>query len=272
MNNGMLAWLAPELYDKESDTPFSSPVSVIPESSSGNITITKRVMPAGTRMEMLGGGGLLRYKEDITLTLLKEDERLWMSDSPSEMADMEVMASYAQGHVFVAGLGLGLLAHKLAENEKVDKITIVEINKNIIDLVKDYLPEKVEIVHSDFTVYITTHEQSQFDYFILDIYPDISSDDFEVMLNHWALITKEGKRGCIWGLGLVVEQMLQSWRGHTYPSEFADEAEEAGFSDIADFIHDWWDDDDYYEGDVEFYGEEEEAMSQYFNEIGIDYV
>lgn len=273
MFDGMLAHLSPERYDRLIEEPFVSPVSIIPEGQSGEFTITKRIMPAETRMKMLSYGGFVRYPVDIELTILKEGEKLWMSDSPSEISDMEQLSEWAKGHVFVAGLGLGLLVHTLALKDEVTKITVVEINQDVINLVKPTLPEKVTVVHQDFKLYLAMNDQTQFDYFILDVYPDLDSDMLRTMLDHWELITKEGKRGGIWGLNIVSEQHLQNWRGFEMPSDFADMADNDDYGEIADFVRTNWNDDDYGEDDEwasEFYGEEEEAMNQFFDSIGID--
>ncbi len=62
---------------------------------------------------------------------------------------MEEHAQFYRGHVLVAGLGLGLIVHALATNRSVTRITVVEREQDVIDLVAPLVPP-VEIVHGDF--------------------------------------------------------------------------------------------------------------------------
>ena len=66
------------------------------------------------------------------------------------MWDMVVRAKGPR--VLVGGLGLGLLIHLLSLRRDIEEITVVEIQQEIIDMVKQYLPKvpKVEVIQGDF--------------------------------------------------------------------------------------------------------------------------
>ncbi len=76
-----------------------------------------------------------------------------MSDTPTEMDQHLAFVHSAKGHVLINGLGLGMaLSAILLPDRKrpVDKVTVVEIEQDIIDLVgPHYLNDpRVEIIHA----------------------------------------------------------------------------------------------------------------------------
>jgi hypothetical protein len=96
-------------------------------------------------------GNQAYHAEDILVTLLKINNKVWMLDDPPHWWNMQDQAGFFHGHVVCAGLGLGLIVHALHDNPRVHKITVIEREKDVIDLVGPRLPrEKLEIVHRDF--------------------------------------------------------------------------------------------------------------------------
>jgi hypothetical protein len=82
----------------------------------------------------------------------------WMSISPHEIESQQLCCRYAYGHTVIMGLGLGWIAINTAMNERVEKVTVVELDPEVIDLFNqsgapDHLPvkvlNKIEIVLSD---------------------------------------------------------------------------------------------------------------------------
>jgi hypothetical protein len=61
-----------------------------------------------------------------------------MSNEHSEICDAAAYASAACGCVVVLGLGLGLVVRMLLASSKVDRIAVVEIDTDVIQLVGDY--------------------------------------------------------------------------------------------------------------------------------------
>lgn len=100
-----------------------------------------------------GVGGYRFYEclRPIKVKTLKIRRKTWMVDDPAHAISMTEHAACYQGHVVVAGLGLGLIVHALQDNPRVDRITVVEIEQDVIDLVGPLLKlDRLEIVHGDF--------------------------------------------------------------------------------------------------------------------------
>ena len=101
----------------------------------------------------------IRYKyyclmTPITVTALKIENKTVMVDDIPHYFGMVNHAKYYSGTVLVAGLGLGLIVHTLAQNPKVDRIVVVERSQDVIDLIGPLIPtQNLEIVHADWYKY-----------------------------------------------------------------------------------------------------------------------
>ena len=95
-----------------------------------------------------------RIMKPITVTALEIEKKTVMVDNIPHYFGMVNHAKYYSGTVLVAGLGLGLIVHTLAQNPKVDRIVVVERSLDVIDLVGPVVPSKnLEIVHADWYEY-----------------------------------------------------------------------------------------------------------------------
>lgn len=110
----------------------------------------------------------------------------WMVDDPPHQWSMQDYARNSAGRVLVAGLGLGLVTHELLENIDVDSITIIEKNKDVIDLISPLLPKaenvKFDIINDDFYVFINETSR-QFDRIIIDLWTTGSCEETIKVLN-----------------------------------------------------------------------------------------
>lgn len=100
-----------------------------------------------------------RGRLPVTVLQRREGRRwkIWMVDDPLHWFGMEsAVMDLPSGSVLCAGLGLGLMAHHLAERDDIDAITIVEWDQDVIDLISPTLPpdSRVTIVRDDFYEYI----------------------------------------------------------------------------------------------------------------------
>lgn len=97
----------------------------------------------------------------------------WMVDDPPHWWSMQDYARNSRGKVLVAGLGLGLVIHELLKNVDVDSITVIERNKDVIDLISQLLPKPenvdLEIINEDFYTFINRTKR-QFDRIIIDLW------------------------------------------------------------------------------------------------------
>ena len=87
----------------------------------------------------------------IPIRVLTIGGEVWMVDDPPHWWAMEDHAQVFHGHVLVAGLGLGLIVHTLTANPNVERITVVEREQDVIDLISPHIPhDKLTIEHGDF--------------------------------------------------------------------------------------------------------------------------
>lgn len=122
----------------------------------------------------MDGNIFFRFKKTERLTLLQEQRdgewHDWMIDSPMDVMAMEKYAERAEGDVLCGGLGLGIIAHKLANNRKVKSITIVELSPEVIELTGKYLPlVDVRVVQEDFWQF-TKQDDGKWGMVIVDIW------------------------------------------------------------------------------------------------------
>jgi len=112
-------------------------------------------------------------KVPILITRLEEfrngEWRDWMVDDPANYIAMVKYARESTGHVLTAGLGLCLVAHELVKNDKVESITVVECNEDVIYLTAKYLPKGIELIHGDFWEFIKSSDLD-YDTIIADIW------------------------------------------------------------------------------------------------------
>ncbi len=138
---------------------WSTPAKEIPEQAIGNFRIIKRVAKAGTAWPMNGtlGYDYCVFMEDAQMTILQERRgsgwRDWMVDSPYDWYAMGEYALRAKPrNVLVAGLGLALIAQHLSLRRDLTKVKIVELNKEVIEMVSPYMPtdRRFEVINGDF--------------------------------------------------------------------------------------------------------------------------
>lgn len=100
------------------------------------------------------------FLQDTEITVLREGVRdandtasVWMSDTPQEyFTNWDLVVRAESGSVLVGGLGLGLLVHLLSLRRDITEIVVVEKSKEIIQMVKPYLPKepKIEVIQGNF--------------------------------------------------------------------------------------------------------------------------
>lgn len=107
------------------------------------------------------------FKEEYKYPVVLENNREWMLITPNEIETMERPINEATGNVLTYGLGLGYYAYMVSMKEDVKTVTIIEKDKEIIELFNKYIlpqfkyKDKIKIINMD-----------AFEYFIKDIYYD----------------------------------------------------------------------------------------------------
>ena len=120
------------------------------------------------------------FEKPFKYIAVYEADRLWMSITPNEINTMKDDINLANGNLLVAGLGLGYFPYMTSLKENVKSITIVEKDKNVINLFNKVLAkqfkfiEKIKIINDDFINYIKNNKINDFDFIYVDIYHDVS--------------------------------------------------------------------------------------------------
>jgi hypothetical protein len=168
---------------------WNTPAAGIPEQSLGEFRIIKRKVKAGTAWPMCGtlGYDYCVFMEEALLTILQErkgDEwRDWMVDSPY---DWYAMGEYGlrtrPSKVIVGGLGLSLVLCHLVLRKDLEKITVIELNRDVIDMVSSHIPldDRIEIIYGDFfdVVPELASKHERYDTLIMDMW---TGEDQECM-------------------------------------------------------------------------------------------
>lgn len=116
------------------------------------------------------------FTEDLELPVLMEGENVWMSPAVSEIESMRTGIHKGHGKCVTFGLGLGLIIYLWLLKDEVESVTVVEVNKDVIDLFeKQILPQfksekKVQIIHA--SAYDKWNEDflKEFDYVYADFW------------------------------------------------------------------------------------------------------
>lgn len=119
-----------------------------------------------------------RFRSGIpcgTYIKLTHSEECVMSNTPMEKNTNRDFVCNAHGNVLIGGLGIGLILLAIQDKEEVERITVVEKNKEVIELVGSQLPlnSKVHIVHDDVFEY---KPKEKYNTIYMDIWNYINSD------------------------------------------------------------------------------------------------
>ena len=119
----------------------------------------------------------------------------WMSICPHELESQELGCRYAYGTTVVMGLGMGWIAINAALNKNVNKVIVIELDPEVIDLynncgaadgVPDEALNKIEIIQADAREWRSDYEDIDFLY--IDIWKNLVEpqtwDDVRIMQMH----------------------------------------------------------------------------------------
>ena len=108
-----------------------------------------------------------------------------MTVTPMEINTIRPAVERAHGKVLAYGLGLGYFAYMAAAKDDVDSVTVIELNKDIIELfVTHILPQfgdaakKITIVNADAFDYAEKEMgEGRFDFVFTDLWHDVSDGE-----------------------------------------------------------------------------------------------
>ena len=251
------------MFLKQREIEYSpKPIINVPANELGDVSIKKRMFESGSLMKILGVDYCAyRLASDFELTIMSIDGQMMMSDTPSEIEDMKGLNNLASGHVLVAGLGLGVLATLLENNDEVKSFTVVETNQNVICAVRPYLNlSKGFIVHGDIHTYVEQTDLSSYDSLILDIWGDLDCSLLPEMISLWEttrvkMNLNSSRIGGIWGLEVLINQVADSVRGCWDVEQVVEELE---MDDDLGFVGERL--ADYIDGNYEYYEEFDDEL------------
>jgi hypothetical protein len=145
-----------------------------------SLSIVAKTVPAmqaidiiGMRQAVLSGqkGLVVRLRHPLTYHELQDSSHgTWMTTHPMELSQMIPALKRARGDVLVGGLGLGVIAHLMAQKPKIRSVTVVERDPNIIRLIKPYIHPKVQLVEADLFEFAKNLKANTYQYAFLDIW------------------------------------------------------------------------------------------------------
>jgi len=148
------------------------------------------------------------FSNSFKYLTIEKDNVIWMSLIPHEMNTMKSVKNKLSKHIYVLGLGLAYFPYINAS--KVDKITIIEKDKNIISLFKKYLfpyfdnKDKYEIIEDDAYQYIKNISRD--DFLFIDLYHD-TKDGLKIYIDLLKLL-KDHHNYSFW----IEESLIQAYR------------------------------------------------------------
>lgn len=118
------------------------------------------------------------FKKAVSIPILKQGKDIWMSPTLAEQNTINPFIEKAHGNVLTFGLGIGYFPYMCSLKDNVKSITIVELNKDVIDMFNEYiLPQfntdvEINIVHGDIFEYFEDDFLDKFDYIFVDTWKD----------------------------------------------------------------------------------------------------
>ena len=144
-----------------------------------------------------------------------ENGREWMTITPNEIETMKQPLEIVKGNVVTFGLGLGYFAYMASIKEEIKKITIIEKDKNAIELFKKIIlpqidtKDKIEILECDAFEYLNKIIDGEYDYVFVDIWHDVR-DGLDLYLSFKAIEMKFHKTLFMYWIEKEILIMLRS--------------------------------------------------------------
>lgn len=199
--------------------------TVLPDGvCSGNVRVvhltpSERTAQFSMLRSMFCGRGTVLAGE--TICQIYAGKTLWMSDTRDERADHWKAKSMARGHVLIGGLGLGMFALVCALKPEVDRVTVVELNSDVIDLVLSHLQaamqdcevdtDKLDVIEADVLEWVPP-KGMVFDTVWFDIWSSLCLDNLP---EYQKLNRRFGRKTRVWR-GCWGEQILKKARRNRF--------------------------------------------------------
>lgn len=139
--------------------------------------------------------------EEFTRAELLIGNELFMSITPMELQAHINPLKWANGHILIAGLGLGYFSNMVKEKHGVESITVVEKNKEIIEWYeRQFHPDHrfIKLICAD--IFEFTPDQ-KYDFVYADIWPNFLIEEIEKDML-WIVERIQSKLYAFWGIEL----------------------------------------------------------------------
>jgi hypothetical protein len=157
----------------------------VPEGKKGlakvkHLTITKKDVDFMRLREVVTGGREIPTPAGDYCQLFVGNT-LMMSDTTMEKMSNREVVQRSKGHVFIAGLGIGMILVPILAKLEVTKVTVVEKYQDVIDLVApNFEDPRLDLVQADIFEY-TPPAKTKYETIYFDIWPAITGDNLEEM-------------------------------------------------------------------------------------------
>lgn len=110
--------------------------------------------------------------------ILKINGVIMMSETPMEHRTNSDFIHHAYGDVLIGGLGIGMIIMAIQDDPKINSITVIENNQDLIDIISTQIPfnEKVTIIQEDVFKW---KPNTKYDCIYMDIWAYINSDVYK---------------------------------------------------------------------------------------------
>jgi hypothetical protein len=144
-------------------------------------------------------------------SLHREFGEVVMEDTPNELSTHMNFILKAKGEVLVSGLGLGCVVRGLLCNPAVEKITVVERDQRIIDMVWPHMPkdDRLHLIHDcaiKYAGYKDRYDMAWHDIWSADDEEPLQINHGTIMKGHIGSVISQGA----WGMQRKVLKVLKS--------------------------------------------------------------
>jgi hypothetical protein len=145
----------------------------------GSARLTRSVKPKGVYwLSDVSQFQFLKVIEPVPVTHLQtkegDDWQTWMVDDPEHWVMLHDYSRRIKGpRVCIAGLGLCLIAHIIADRHDIQEVVIVDRNRDVIELMRDHLPptHQSRLIHEgDFWSFLEGVEPNYYNTFFVDLW------------------------------------------------------------------------------------------------------
>jgi spermidine synthase len=128
-------------------------------------------------------GDSLTIGKEYVILYDKSQSKVMMTNNEFVMITNQKFIDNAKGDVIIFGLGIGLILHPLLQDDDIKSITIVEVDKDLIDetfpIILDFdTKSKLSIINCDAFQY---QDDKKYDTIYFDIWPLINEEAFKEM-------------------------------------------------------------------------------------------